>query len=99
MKQFLGAVFEVHPYAYRSECVLSEYPIDDRINRVPWSLTIPYGKFRHPLEGVNIGFKKKNTLGFGAYGVRGHSFGEWSMDHTQSLDWYLNEYATENQVY
>ena len=99
MKQFLGAVFEVHPYAYRSECVLSEYPIDDRINRVPWSLTIPYGKFRHPLEGVNIGFKKKNTLGFGAYGVRGHSFGEWSMDHTLSLDWYLNEYATENQVF
>ncbi len=99
MKQFLGAVFEVHPYAYRSECVLSEYPIDDRINRVPWALTIPYGKFRHPLEGVNIGFKKKETLGFGAYGVRGHSFGEWSMDHTQSLDWYLNEYATGNQVY
>lgn len=99
MKQFLGANFEVHPYAYRSECVFSEYPLDDRINRVPWALTIPYGKFRHPLEGVNIGFKKKETLGFGAYGVRGHSFGEWSMDHTQSLDWYLNEYATENQVY
>ena len=99
MKQFLGAVFEVHPYAYRSECVLSEYPLDDRINRVPWSLTIPYGKFRHPLEGVNIGFKKKETLGFGAYGYTNHSFGEWSMDHTLALDWYLNKYATGNQVY
>lgn len=99
MKQFLGAVFEVHPYAYRSECVLSEYPIDDRINRVPWALTIPYGKFRHPLEGVNIGFKKKQTLGFGAYGYAGHSFGEWSMNHVLAQDWYLNEYATENQVY
>ena len=99
MKQFLGAVFEVHPYAYRSECVLSEYPLDDRINRVPWALTIPYGKFRHPLEGVNIGFKKKQTLGFGAYGYAGHSFGEWSMNHVLAQDWYLNEYATENQVY
>jgi len=99
MKQFLGAVFEVHPYAYRSECVLSGYPLDDRINRVPWSLTIPYGKFRHPLEGVNIGFKKKETLGFGAYGYTNHSFGEWSMDHTLALDWYLNKYATGNQVY
>ena len=99
IKQFLGATFEIHSYAYRSECVLSEYPIDDRINRVPWSLIIPYSKFRHPLEGVNIGFKKKDVLGFGAYGYRGHSFGEWSMDHNQAKDWYLNEYATENQVY
>ena len=99
LKQFMNATFEVHPYDYRKECVFHEYPIDDRINRVPWSLTIPYSKFRHPLEGVNIGFKKKKTLGFGAYGYYGHSFGEWSMSRFNAQDWYLNEYATENQVY
>lgn len=99
LKIFLGATFEVHPYAYRKECVFYDYPVDDRINRIPWSLTIPYSKFRHPLEGTNIGFKKKNILGFGAYGYSGHSFGEWSMDHNKALDWYLNAYATENQVY
>jgi hypothetical protein len=49
---------------------------------------------------VNIGFKKKDAMGFGAYSsYRGHTFGEWSMNHNLANDWYLNEYATENQVY
>ena len=98
IKLFLGGIYEVHPYAYRSDNVLYKFTLDEYV-RVPWSMTIPYRKFRHPLDGVNIGFKKKDTMGFGAYGYRGHSFGEWSMDQNQSQDWYLNEYATENQVF
>ena len=98
IKMFLGGIYEVHPFAYRHDNVLKEFKYDELI-RIPWSLTIPYSKFRHPLEGVNIGFKKKDIMGFGAYGLRGHSFGEWSMDQNKSIDWYLNEYATENQVY
>jgi hypothetical protein len=67
---------------------------------LPWALTIPYKKFRHTLEGVNIGFKKKEIMGFGAYSsVRGHTFGGWSMNSNLAQDWYLNEYATDNQVY
>ena len=98
IKEYLGGTFEVHQYALRNDWVLWKYQIAD-IDKLPWALVIPYKKFRHPLEGVNIGFKKKNALGFGAYGTRGHSFGEWSMNQNLAQDWYLNEYATENQVY
>ena len=99
IKEYNGGIFEVHQYANRNDCVLNEYKIAE-IVKLPWSLVIPYKKFRHPLEGVNIGFKKKEVIGFGSYGKeRGHTFGEWSMDHTLAQDWYLNKYATDNQVY
>jgi hypothetical protein len=100
IKEYLGGTFEVHQFAYRNDWVLKEYRIAEEIVKLPWTLVIPYKKFRHPLEGVNIGFKKKGAMGFGAYSsVRSHTFGEWSMDHNLAHDWYLNEYATENQVY
>ena len=99
IKEYLGGTFEVHQFAYRNDWVLKEYKIAD-IEKLPWALIIPYKKFRHPLDGVNIGFKKKGVQGFGAYSsVKGHTFGEWSMNHNLANDWYLNEYATENQVY
>ena len=98
MKDYNGGIFEVHPFRYRNDWVLKEYKLAD-IYRLPWALVVPYGKFRHPIEGENIGFKKKGALAFGAYGYRGHSFGEWSMDHNLAQDWYLNEYATESFVY
>jgi LruC domain-containing protein len=101
IKNYNGGIFEVHQYANRNDCVLYDYKVAE-IEKLPWALVIPYKKFRHPLEGVNIGFKKKEVMGFGAYSnsrYRGHTFGEWSMNHTLAQDWYLNEYATENQVY
>jgi len=99
IKEYLGGTFEVHQFAYRNDWVLKEYKIAEEIVKLPWALVIPYKKFRHPLEGVNIGFKKKGAMGFGAYSYRGHSLGEWSMNCNLAHDWYLNEYATENQVY
>ena len=99
IKEYLGGTFEVHPFAYRHDWVLKEYKLAE-IVKLPWALVVPYKKFRHPLEGVNIGFKKKDIQGFGAYSsATGHTFGEWSMSHNLAKDWYLNEYATENQVY
>lgn len=99
IKEYLGGTFEVHPFAYRHDWVLKEYKLAE-IVKLPWALVVPYKKFRHPLEGVNIGFKKKDIQGFGAYSsATGHTFGEWSMNHNLANDWYLNEYATENQVY
>ena len=99
LKEYLGGTFEVHPFAYRHDWVLRNYKLAE-IQKLPWALVIPYKKFRHPLERVNIGFKKKDIQGFGAYSrVNGHTFGEWSMNRNLALDWYLNEYATENQVY
>ena len=100
IKEYLGGTFEVHQFAYRNDWVLKNYKIPEEIVKLPWALVIPYQKFRHPLEGVNIGFKKKGAQGFGAYSREiGHTFGEWSMNHNLANDWYLNEYATENQVY
>ena len=99
IKEYNGGIFEVHQFANRNDWVLQEYKIAD-IVKLPWALTIPYKKFRHTLEGVNIGFKKKDIIGFGAYSsVRGHTFGEWSMNSNLAQDWYLNEYASDNQVY
>jgi LruC domain-containing protein len=100
IKEYNGGTFEVHQFAYRNDWVLKEYKIPDEIVKLPWALIVPYKKFRHTLEGVNIGFKKKDVMGFGAYSkVRGHTFGEWSSNYNVAQDWYLNEYATENQVY
>ena len=98
IKEYNGGIFEVHQFANRNDWVLQEYKIAD-IVKLPWALTIPYKKFRHTLEGVNIGFKKKGVQSFGAYGRIGHSFGEWSMNSNLAQDWYLNEYASESQVY
>lgn len=98
IKNYNSGIFEVHQFPNRHDWVLYEYKLVD-IEKLPWALVIPYKKFRHPLEGVNIGFKKKGIQSFGAYGRIGHSFGEWSMNHNLALDWYLNEYASESQVY
>ena len=93
--EFNGAILETHLYTYRSVQVLNAYPPSE-IKSLPWALAIPYGAFRWPLDGVNIGFIMKEST-FGAYGTKGHAFGEWTMDHTKALDWYL--YPTENQVF
>ena len=98
IKNYNGGIFEVHQFANRNDWVLYEYKVAE-IEKLPWALIVPYKQFRHPLEGVNIGFKKKGVMGFGAYGWRGHSFGEWSMNHNLAQDWYLNEYASESMVY
>lgn len=58
IKEYLGGTFEVHQFAYRNDWVLKNYKIAE-IVKLPWALVVPYKKFRHPLEGVNIGFKKK----------------------------------------
>ena len=99
IKEYLGGTFEVHQFAYRNDWVLKNYKLAD-IVKLPWALIVPYKKFRYPLDGVNIGFKKRDIQGFGAYSsARGHTFGEWSMDQDLAHDWYLNEYATDNQVW
>ena len=93
---FNGANFEIHLYQYRYNQTLNPYP-PSAVKTLPWALCIPSSTFRWPLEGINMGFIKKESHLFGAYATYNHSFGEWSMDHTRSLDWY--EYPTENQVF
>ena len=93
--EFNGAILETHTYTYRTVQALNSYPPSE-IKSLPWAFAIPYGSFRWPIDGSTIGFYI-NGSNFGAYKDPGHSFGEWSMDHTKALDWYL--YPTDNQVF
>ena len=93
--EFNGAILETHTYTYRTVQALNSYPPSE-IKSLPWAFAIPYGAFRWPIDGSTIGFYIKGS-NFGAYKEPGYSFGEWSMDHTKALDWYL--YPTENQVF
>ena len=91
--------WETHMDNYRHAQVLYEYSVSD-IKDLPWALKVPMRSFRHPLEGCEIGFKKRTDTGvsamFGAYMTMGHSFGEWAEDRNNYQDWYL--YPTANQV-
>ena len=97
-----GNNWETHLDVYRDAQVLYEYTCSN-IKDLPWALKIPSGDFAYPLEGVELGFKKKTDTGaiamFGAYVYWGHSFGEWAEDYTKCLDWYLKQYATTGSVW
>jgi hypothetical protein len=97
-----GARYETHRYELQAAQVLFPYQVEYRIKDLPWSFTIPVEKFCHPLEGVQIGFRKRTQTGtpamFGAYTVRGHSFGEWVENCETNLDWYNNP-ANKNDVW
>lgn len=100
MAEYNGGVWETHLDEYRDAQVLYEYP-SPAIKDLPWALMVPTRDFHYPLEGNEIGFRKKladgNVALFGAYMTKGHAFGEWIEDYTQARDWYL--YPTDNQVF
>lgn len=98
---FYGGVrLEIHLDEFRNAQVLYSYDTLS-FKDIPWALKIPTRYFLYPLEGNQIGFRKRledgTTAMFGAYITAGHSFGEWVENHNGSLDWY--EYPTNNQVY
>jgi LruC domain-containing protein len=96
MEMYNGSVFEVHQYIYQDAQVLYNYS-SSKIKNLPWALCIPKGDFRWPVEGQNMGFIMKEVHTYGAYQTSGHSFGEWAMDHTKTLDWY--NYPQEKLVF
>lgn len=104
MKAYGNVIREIHTFPYRFVDALYENKYVD-VKNLPWALIIPSGSFWHPLHGQNIGFRMRNDytqnneILYGAYRKQGHSFGEWSLNRNQSLDWYLNENATKSQVY
>jgi len=95
LEDFSGAIWEVHTNDNMLAQTLYEYPATT-IKNLPWALCIPMANFRYPLEGINIGFKKRNIT-FGAYMTSSHSFGDWSSNRLTAKDWY--HYPTLNQVY
>lgn len=87
-----AGTWETHTEQYKSAQVLHEYFVPS-FKDLPWALMVPKADFLYPLEGTEIGYRKKTDSGsvamFGAYTTVGHSFGEWAEDHNNYLDWYL----------
>ena len=88
-----SANFETHVEQYKAANVLAEYNVPS-FKDLPWALMVPQADFLYPLEGYEIGYRKKTESGkvamFGAYATPGYSFGEWAEDHNNFLDWYLH---------
>ena len=87
-----GGVWETHTEQFKSAQVLHEYFVPS-FKDLPWALMVPQADFLYPLEGHEIGYRKKTESGkvamFGAYATIGHSFGEWAENHNGFLDWYF----------
>ena len=92
--------WEVHTYPYKLSEVLFNYyngAAASYNNGFSWALAIPYANFRYPAEAIMIGLNKGTITGGAAYVEKGHSFGEWMLDHTIAQDWYL--YPASGAVY
>jgi LruC domain-containing protein len=100
---YMSNRIETHMDEFKKAQTLYNYEDNVDFKDVPWALRIPTKYFQYPLEGSQIGFRKRTEDGtpamFGAYMTLGHSFGEWVEDHRNCLDWYLEDYATANQVW
>ena len=100
MTFYAGVKLEIHLDEFKDAQIFYNYNTIT-FKDIPWALKIPTRYFQYPLEGNQIGFRKRTEDGsaamFGAYMTMGHSFGEWVEDRNSSLDWY--EYPTNNQVY
>ena len=87
-----AGIWETHTEQYKSAQVLHEYPVPS-FKDLPWALMVPQADFLYPLEGNEIGYRKRTDSGVvamsGVYTTIGHSFGEWAEDRNNYLDWYL----------
>lgn len=88
LEEFNGSVFEVHTQPYKTSEVFREWA-NKRVDggspynsNYPWALLVP-GKFRYPVEGLNIG-KSHGTVIGGAY----LGFPQWAQQRNTSKDWY-----------
>ncbi len=95
MTYYTGGVVEIHTDEFAAAQTMYEYNTI-AFKDLPWALKIPTRYFKYPLEGVEIGFKKKGIM-LGAYMTLGHSFGEWCEDHRNYLDWY--QYPEDREVF
>lgn len=92
LTDYNAGTWETHTEQFKSAQVLHKYFVPS-FKDLPWALMVPDANFKYPLEGSEIGYRKKTDTGvvamFGAYTTIGHSFGEWAEDHNNYLDWYL----------
>ena len=79
--------FEVHTYAHKFDLCISPIETDLRAydNHISWSLVIPKGDFRYPIEGISLcSYNSETGEVFGPY----RGFSGWMQDHYTNLDWY-----------
>ena len=83
-----GARFETHLDYLKNSQVIYNYNLEQNIKDLPWALIIPTGDFKYPLEGQQMGFRKRTSTGIafndGAYA----DFGEWVENYKACHDWY-----------
>ena len=86
-----AGTWETHTEQFKHAQVLHDYFIPS-FKDLPWALMVPDADFLYPLEGTEIGYRKRTESGvvamFGAYTTIGHSFGEWAENHNSFHDWY-----------
>ena len=92
-----SARYETHLDRYKTAQTLYDYKLELKIKDLPWALMVPSENFAHPLEGVQIGFRKHTDSGTafndGAY----KEFGEWVENCEAYFDWY--KYPNKNLVW
>ena len=92
-----SAKYETHLDSYKNAQTLYDYWLEMSIKDLPWALMIPSESFNHPLEGVQIGFRKRTDTGVvfndGAY----KEFGEWVENCNAYHNWY--QYPNENKIW
>ena len=80
--------FEVHTYDHKFDLCIS--PINtnmrDYDNNVSWSVVIPKGDFRYPIEGAPLCIYKED---FDEYYGPYEGFAKWIKDCDTNHDWYL----------
>ena len=86
-----AGTWETHTEQFKDAKVLHDYFVPS-FKDLPWALMVPEADFLYPLEGTEIGYRKRTESGtvamFGAYTTIGHSFGEWAENHNSFHDWY-----------
>ena len=98
MEDFNSGKWEIHTFSHKADQIFSDFGDNEtaKSNNMTWSLKIPMAAFRWPIEGQNMGLYKDGVL-TGAYMNEGHSYGQWVVRHTTSLDWFL--YPMTGMVY
>ena len=79
--------FEVHTYDHKFDLCISPIETDLRAydNHISWSLVIPKGDFRYPIEGISLcSYNSETGEVFGPY----NGFSGWMQNHYTNLDWY-----------
>jgi hypothetical protein len=86
-----AGTWETHTEQFKDAKVLHDYFVPS-FKDLPWALMVPEADFLYPLEGTEIGYRKRTESGtvamFGAYTTIGHSFGEWAENRNSFHDWY-----------